>query len=258
MGLKANLYAIQDALGFLTSIIPSHDFSLKALAKALSYLGVAGFILGVGLTLPTLTLNYALNLKGLPLLLTSALSALFLVGLEIYATSALHWDGLADLGDGIGSGKVGKNFWEVLHDSRVGTFGVLALLGASLTLWLLVTAHIYFDHWLPLILAPAWSRQAPLWLAHKENPYQNSRLGLSFCQALKLNPQSYLIAQFWLCSPLICLFFHLSLSYPALIFIQMALNFRFKTWARAQGGLSGDFLGAGIIVSQINFLFMTL
>ena len=50
------------------------------------------------------------------------------VGVMIALTGALHEDGLADLADGIGGGRTRERKLKILRDSRIGAFGVLALI----------------------------------------------------------------------------------------------------------------------------------
>jgi adenosylcobinamide-GDP ribazoletransferase len=49
------------------------------------------------------------------------------LGTVAILTGAMHLDGLADLGDAFGSRKRGAAALEVMRDSRVGAFGVIAL-----------------------------------------------------------------------------------------------------------------------------------
>jgi cobalamin synthase len=57
----------------------------------------------------------------------SLLSATLAVILQIIATGALHEDGLADVADGFGGGRDRAAKLEILRDSRIGTYGALAL-----------------------------------------------------------------------------------------------------------------------------------
>ncbi len=55
------------------------------------------------------------------------MSGLLVVGCLIIITGALHEDGLADLADGIGGGRTRERKLEIMRDSAIGTYGVLAL-----------------------------------------------------------------------------------------------------------------------------------
>jgi adenosylcobinamide-GDP ribazoletransferase len=60
--------------------------------------------------------------------LDGLVAAFVVVLVGIFVTGALHEDGLADTADAIGSGATGDRLFEILKDSRVGTYGALALI----------------------------------------------------------------------------------------------------------------------------------
>src|SRR5690606_14741034 len=66
----------------------------------------------------------------LPLLLPvpSLLGAVLALGLLAVLTRGLHLDGLADLADGLGSGKPAAEALEIMKRSDIGPFGVMTLL----------------------------------------------------------------------------------------------------------------------------------
>lgn len=66
-----------------------------------------------------------------------AVAALLAVAAGVLVTGGFHEDGLADTADGLGGGQDSARRLEIMKDSRVGTFGVLALV---LTLGLKVAA----------------------------------------------------------------------------------------------------------------------
>ncbi|WP_299395665.1 adenosylcobinamide-GDP ribazoletransferase [Pelagibius sp.] len=72
-------------------------------------------------------------LGGLALLAADALqlpaliAALLAVAATILATGALHEDGLADVADGFGGGRDRARKLAIMRDSRIGSYGVLAL-----------------------------------------------------------------------------------------------------------------------------------
>ncbi|TWD58221.1 cobalamin-5'-phosphate synthase [Agrobacterium vitis] len=58
---------------------------------------------------------------------SAMLSAFAAVALQILLSGALHEDGLADCADGLGGGKDREKALLIMKDSRVGSYGVLAL-----------------------------------------------------------------------------------------------------------------------------------
>lgn len=48
--------------------------------------------------------------------------------LWVLLTGGLHWDGLADIADGLGGGRDPASRLEIMKDSRIGAFGALALI----------------------------------------------------------------------------------------------------------------------------------
>ncbi|MFI6577301.1 adenosylcobinamide-GDP ribazoletransferase [Nocardiopsis sp. NPDC050513] len=69
----------------------------------------------------------AVAAAGSALGLSDPLAALAAVGLGALLTRALHLDGLADLADGLGSGRPAEGALEVMRRSDIGPFGVVTL-----------------------------------------------------------------------------------------------------------------------------------
>ena len=76
-----------------------------------------------------------------------AAAALALVGIAMLS-GAMHEDGLADMADGFGGGHDSQSVMRIMHDSRIGAYGVLALiLATTLRLALLVFCLGQFSGW---------------------------------------------------------------------------------------------------------------
>ena len=108
------------AIQFLTRIpVPQvRDFDPAMLTRAARWFAVVGQ--GVGAA------------GAAVLLLASAvwppwIAALLALGAGVLVTGAFHEDGLADTADGLGGGQTPQRRLEIMRDSRVGTYGVLAL-----------------------------------------------------------------------------------------------------------------------------------
>ncbi len=59
--------------------------------------------------------------------LSGLVAALLAIGVGVLATGAFHEDGLADTADGLGGGQTAQRRLEIMKDSRIGTYGVCAL-----------------------------------------------------------------------------------------------------------------------------------
>lgn len=90
-----------------------------SLSHAVHMYPCAGFVVGL---IGALTIFIA-SATGLP----STPVAILAVTAMIFATGALHEDGLADMADGFGGGRDRQRKLEIMKDSRIGTYGVLAL-----------------------------------------------------------------------------------------------------------------------------------
>ncbi|EYD74483.1 Cobalamin synthase [Rubellimicrobium mesophilum DSM 19309] len=93
-------------------------------------------------------------------------AALALV-VQAFATGALHEDGLADSADGLWGGSTRERRLEIMRDSRIGSYGAVALVLSLLIRWSAVLALLAQGAtWGPLIAAGAlsrWSPPAMLW-----------------------------------------------------------------------------------------------
>jgi len=158
--VKQYVYACVAAFQFLTRIpIPLEvPFEKKTLHRSLIFFPIVGVILG-------------LILSGFAILFSfiapPILSAVLVVGLWIALTGGLHLDGLMDTADGVFSGRNREQMLDIMKDSRVGAFGVIA----ALFMLLLKFAGLYYlfqQHeeqgvslsWLVLAIVAAtmWSR----------------------------------------------------------------------------------------------------
>ena len=74
-------------------------------------------------------------------LIARLLSATLVVASAAWITRGLHWDGLADVADGLGSGAPAERAREIMGRSDIGPFGVLAL-GFTIALQALSLAQL--------------------------------------------------------------------------------------------------------------------
>ncbi|HLA12875.1 MAG TPA: adenosylcobinamide-GDP ribazoletransferase [Pyrinomonadaceae bacterium] len=109
------------AVQFLTRLpVPSSLVSSESeLGKAVGFFPLVGVIVGAGAALV-----FAL----LQLVLPPPTSVLGAVVFAAFITSGFHEDGLADTFDGFGGGWTKDRVLEIMRDSRIGTYGTLALI----------------------------------------------------------------------------------------------------------------------------------
>lgn len=93
---------------------------------------IAGFAVGLvgGATF------FIADFLGLPATVAAALA----LAATVFATGALHEDGLSDTADGFGGGKTREQKLEIMRDSRIGAFGAASLVFSILLRWSALTA----------------------------------------------------------------------------------------------------------------------
>lgn len=115
-------HAFRDAAGFLTRL-PSRPAEPAAgsgfLVGCIGMFPAVGAVVGA---MAALVLLAAVAL-GLP----PAVAALSALAAMTLITGALHEDGLADFADGLGGGACRDDKLRIMADSRIGTYGVLAV-----------------------------------------------------------------------------------------------------------------------------------
>jgi adenosylcobinamide-GDP ribazoletransferase len=78
--------------------------------------------------------------RGLRSHLPATVIALAVLAYLVIITGGFHEDGLADTADALGGGWTRERMLEIMHDSRIGSFGTLAICLALLARWTLLAA----------------------------------------------------------------------------------------------------------------------
>lgn len=97
---------------------------------------------------------------------TPGVTAALVLAAGAMLTGGLHEDGLSDSADGLYGGWTRERRLEIMKDSRVGSYGVLALVLVTLARWSALTAVLVYGgrwggHWAALVATGALSR-APM------------------------------------------------------------------------------------------------
>lgn len=230
------------AVGFLTRlpVPPDPDFDDDKLSEASRYFPLVGLLVGA-LAVLVLLISHSL-FSSLPLAVLLSMLASLLV------TGAFHEDGLADSADGFGGGYRREDVLRIMKDSRIGTYGAVALFGV-----LALKAASLSAMASPWVVASAllWGHGVSRWLAISlllDLPYVRGE-GKSKPLAREISRR-----YFWLAgAPLLGLL--LLGHWPALLILALVLlvlRYAVGVWLRRRlGGYSGDVLGAVQQVTEV-------
>jgi len=129
--LRKTLNELLLAFQFMTRIpISGLPREPHALARAAKFFPVVG--LGIGLIAATIQRVLAGRVQ--PQVL-----ALVLIAYLVLITGALHEDGLADAADGFGGGWTKEKILTIMRDSRIGSFGAVAVTLSLLSRFILIS-----------------------------------------------------------------------------------------------------------------------
>lgn len=157
------------AVSFLTRLPPALKADRPKLAQCVWAFPLAGALVGLAGALVAW-----LGVKvGLP----DLASAFLAIGAMVVASGALHEDGLSDTADGMGA-FTRERALEIMRDSRLGTYGALALLvivglRAGALMGLIASGHI----WAPMIAAAAFGRAGCALMLGLLDPARKDGLG---------------------------------------------------------------------------------
>lgn len=131
--MKRQVALLLVAVQFLTRLpVPwARDLPVDALAEAAHFFPIVGCIVGAGAV--------AINRLLVPYAGRSVIVVVILIYLVII-TGGLHEDAFADAADGFGGGWTKEQVLTIMRDSRVGSFGVLAIVLGLLARFVFLTS----------------------------------------------------------------------------------------------------------------------
>jgi adenosylcobinamide-GDP ribazoletransferase len=262
--LKKEYRILQSAFMFLTRLpVSKHlDHNEVYLQKATKYFPLVGWVVGAICGLVFLVANK---------FLTEDIAILASMIAGILTTGAFHEDGFADACDGFGGGWTKEKILLIMKDSRLGTYGVIGLIGILGSKFLLLqslpkyapaefseAANIfmaYKNFLLLLIAAHALSRFMAVTVI-QQYEYVRDADGKSKPLAHhKLNIGELLTALLFTTIPFLFLSWHFALCIIPVIAGRFYLAAYYKKWI---GGYTGDCLGALQQVTEIIFYLSAL
>jgi adenosylcobinamide-GDP ribazoletransferase len=262
-----------NALGFLTVIKIPEKFFLKKeqFSKSLIYFPLIGLLVGIAISLVYVAASYIFPL---------VLAVILTIGFEIIFTGGLHYDGLADMFDGVFSGKIEKNkILEIMEKSDVGVFGILSIIFS-------IALKICFIYYIALlnsknlvtflavlIFMPVFGRLSMLYLFSRYGAAKKEG-SLAVLFVSENNKKIFIISAFYT----IVLFMlgmtlagvfsgdgaggtldwvHLKIGMSVFLFTFLFLILAGKFFTRRIDGITGDILGGICIIVEIFYLFIS-
>ena len=192
--------------------------------------------------------------------LSPLLAATLTLAASALATGAMHEDGLADAADGLGGGRDAAHALAIMKDSRIGSYGALAL-GSSLLARAAATASLSSVEWFVLLQVHCLARLGPVRLMLSE-PYVSDPETSRSPHFLPIGRAQLAMALVWTlcCTALGVLAGYLPLRSAAWMFAVLALLSATgaRYFRKATGGITGDLLGALEQVSELMLLLTYL
>lgn len=240
------------AVGFFTRIpVPDlANFEAQQLNHSAKYFPLVGIIVGIA---GAVVLE--VSAKFLPINVAVLLSMIA----TIVLTGAFHEDGLADSMDGMGGGWNTAQILTIMQDSRLGTFGALALFLILFTKFQVLSALPLANLAYVLVAAHALSRLCAVYVMATLRYVKTD--GKSKPLATAIKPRELGLATFFGLLPLLPLSRLLCADAAALLFFSLCWficialiggwwHYKIKYWL---GGYTGDCLGAMQQMTELAF-----
>jgi adenosylcobinamide-GDP ribazoletransferase len=232
------------AFQFLTRLPISHiAYQPDSLSRSAKFFPVVGLVIGLGASV----LQHLLTPH-----LIRALVALLVLAFLVLITGGLHEDGLADAADAFGGGWNPEQVLTILRDSRIGSFGALALVLSVLARFLLLSILPVNRFTALVISAHVLCRWTTLPLSYflrpaREGDGQGARI------AQRISPASLLIGTL-LSFAIVLYLMRREFWIPVLAALAIT-TFSGIYYFRRLGGVTGDCLGATNQLTEIAVYF---
>ncbi|MEA2648700.1 MAG: adenosylcobinamide-GDP ribazoletransferase [Candidatus Binataceae bacterium] len=207
-------------------------------------------LLGFGIGLVLCAIDWALAA-----IFGNAMRAVLIVLILTVLTGALHLDGLADTADALGAGRDRTRVLEILRDSRIGSFGAIALVFVIVLKAFALAGASGAPRYAAIYMAPGLGRWAMVALASGLEYLRPDGAGAAMLshdrrRNLKIATLTAMIA----IAPLMTL--HALRACVVAALVSLAMRSFYSRWV---GGVTGDLIGAaGEIVETAVLIAVTL
>lgn len=197
----------------------------------------------------------ALVLWATSLILPGPLPAILSTAATVFLTGAFHEDGLADTFDGLGGGATRERALEIMKDSRIGTFGVAALVLTLLIKVAALSALPVTFAIVVLIAGHAFSRACAVTLLFAGSHVGNPELSRARAVAQPMSRGQFVFAAIIGVVPLYWCGMH---AVAGVVCALVVLYVLARWFMRRLGGFTGDTLGAAQQLTEITFYLAML
>jgi adenosylcobinamide-GDP ribazoletransferase len=222
------------------------DYSPRLMSQCSVYFPIVGLLLGV---------VYAVLFTLLAQVWSEWISVILVLGFHLWITGAFHEDGLADSVDALGGGYSVEARLTIMKDSRIGTYGTVALVMALLLKVALLNATPAI--WLALLATPCLARLTPLVLMRVLPYVSDPDTSKSKPVADGFSTQRLIVASVFVA--VVCLLLD-AWSPGLLMWAVISVGVVALLWGwqlkRDLGGYTGDALGASVVFSELLLLLL--
>ena len=227
----------------LLSIYPVRirDYARFTYQSGVPYYGWAGLLVALPAFLIVMVAQWHIS---------SSVLAFVAFSVSAIVTRMMHWDGLADVADAWWGAQSVIRRQEIMKDSSTGTLAIMSLFLAGLGTYLALERVIASKHFLILLAVPMLARIVVVFALRKIPVAKQTGLAAHIQYPLSSRGVAILFAS---------LFFALILSaistgLPGVVSASLTLVCGLilaRVIARRMGGITGDVLGATIVLSEL-------
>ncbi len=240
--IKREITLLLTALMFYTRIpVPAKlEFSEELLNSSTRYFPLVGWIVG---SIAGAVFYLAINVFPVHF------SVAFSMAVSLFVTGAFHEDGLADFFDGFGGGWNKEKILEIMKDSRLGTYGAIALMMVLLMKFLILSAVEVTVIPLLIITGHSLSRFIAASFVYTDNYARADETSKVKPISKGMSHLDIFIAAIIALSSIALLnnLFYLFLLVPV-VAVKLIMGRFFNKWL---GGYTGDCLGAAQQISEL-------
>ncbi|MEF1290866.1 adenosylcobinamide-GDP ribazoletransferase [Vibrio sp. M260118] len=238
------------SLSFFSRIpVPmSIPFSEERMNQSGRYFALVGLLLGC---------LCATVLWAAQLVFPATISVFIMMVFSLLLTGSFHEDGMTDMADGIGGGMTVERRLTIMKDSRIGTYGAVALIMVLLGKFILLSELVKLEQvFVFIVVAYTLSRSVAATLIYDMPYVTDANSSKSKPLAHQQSKTELLILL--VTGVLACLLLGLETA-AVLILVMVVFRTLFKRWLHARiGGFTGDCLGAAQQISELLIYFTLL